>query len=202
LNFLNSKPPRGFIRVHSAVPGIAVFAPAPKQEKLDEVVAFSCPQCGGETAYSVEDGGLTCAYCGYYEAPNIASVGRSAESFEFTVDTVERAAHGWGEARKELQCQSCGGQISLPPGALTTACPFCASNKVIHHHATQDVLRPRFLIPFQIDQIACHQIGRDWLGDTWLVPKDLRRIASISDFTPIYLPYSIVVNYDLQKPAK
>ena len=189
VNNLISRPPRGFIRVPSAVPGITVFAPPLKKEKLDEVVAFSCPQCGGETAYSVEDGGLTCIYCGYHEVPQLESVGRSAETFEFTVDTVERAAQGWGEARKELQCQSCGGQISLPPGALTTACPFCASNKVIHHHAAQDVLRPRFLIPFQIDEQRCHQIGRQWLGDTWLVPKELRRMASIANFAPIYLPY-------------
>ncbi len=189
MDSLPKMPPRGYIPAPSAVPGIIVFAPAPKKEELDEVVAFSCPQCGGETAYNVEDGGLTCAYCGYHEAPNNEAVGREAESFEFTVATIERAVQGWGEARKELQCQSCGGQISLPPGALTAACPFCASNKVIHRHAAQDILRPRFLIPFQIDEARCQQIGREWLGDTWLVPKDLRRLASVSTFTPLYLPF-------------
>ena len=96
MDSLANMPPRGFVRVSSAVPGITVFAPAPKKEKIDDVVAFSCPQCGGETAYSVENGGLTCAYCGYHEAPQGKSLGRQAESFEFTVDTVERAASGWG----------------------------------------------------------------------------------------------------------
>jgi DNA-directed RNA polymerase subunit RPC12/RpoP len=182
-------PPRGFIPVKSAVPGISVFAPAPEKEKLDAVVDFSCPQCGGETAYSVENEGLTCTYCGYHEAAENEVVGRAAESFEFTVDTVERAVQGWGEARKELQCQSCGGKISLPAGVLTTACPFCASNKVIHHAAAQDVLRPRFLIPFLIDEARCQQIGREWLGSTWLVPKELRRLATVSSFTPMYLPF-------------
>ncbi len=189
MDSLPNMPPRGYVPVQSAVPGIAVFAPAPKKEKLDEVVDFICPQCGGETAYSVADGGITCAYCGYYEAPHNETVGLEAESFEFTVETVERAAQGWGEARKELLCQSCGGQISLPPGALTTACPFCASNKVIHHAAAQDALRPRFLIPFQIDEARCQQIGREWLGSSWLVPKELRRLASVSTFTPLYLPF-------------
>jgi len=189
MDSLANMPPRGFVRVSSAVPGITVFAPAPMKEKLDDVVAFSCPQCGGETAYSVENGGLTCAYCGYHEAPQGKSLGRQAESFEFTVDTVERAASGWGEARKELICQSCGGQTTLPAGALTTTCPFCASNKVLHHHAAQDGLRPRFLIPFQIEEACCQQIGREWLGNSRLVPKDLRRMASVSSFTPLYLPY-------------
>ena len=181
--------PRGFIATQSAVPGITVFKPAPKKEKLDEVIRFSCPQCGGETAYSVEDGSLTCAYCGYHEAPQKEIVGRKAESFEFTVDTVERAVNGWGEARKDLQCDACGAQISLPDGALAASCPFCASNKVIHHRAAQDVLRPRFLIPFQIEENRCRTIVREWLGGSRLVPKDLRRMAVVSSFTPMYLPY-------------
>jgi DNA-directed RNA polymerase subunit RPC12/RpoP len=189
MDSLPNMPPRGFIPAKSAVPGITVFAPAPEKEKLDEVVDFSCPQCGGETAYSVEDGGLTCTYCGYHEAPKNEVVGRDAESFEFTVETIKRAVQGWGEERKELLCRSCGGQISLPDGALTAACPFCSSNKVIHHAAAQDALRPRFLIPFQIDEARCQQIGREWLGDSWLVPKELRRLASVSTFTPLYLPF-------------
>ena len=182
-------PPRGYIPVKSAVPGITVFAPAPEKEKLEAVVDFSCPQCGGQTAYSVAEGGLTCTYCGYHEAADNDVVGRAAESFEFTVETVQRAVQGWGETRKGLLCQSCGGQISLPEGALTAACPFCASNKVIHHTAAQDALRPRFLVPFQIDKARCQQISREWLGSSWLVPSDLRRLASVSTFTPLYLPF-------------
>ena len=180
---------KGFIPAASAVPGITVFAPAPNKEKLDQVVRFSCPQCGGETAYSVENGGLTCAYCGYHEAPDNEVVGLQAESFEFTVDTVERAANGWGEIRKEMVCDSCGAQISLPEGVLATSCPFCASNEVIHHRAAQDLLRPRFLVPFQVEEKTCVQLVKEWLGDSWLVPKDLRRMAVISSFTPMYLPY-------------
>ncbi len=180
---------KGFVQTESAVPGIFVFAPAPKKEKLDEVVRFSCPQCGGQTAYSVEDGGLTCTFCGYHEAPKQEVVGLRAESFEFTVDTVERAVNGWGEARKELICDACGAQISLPEGSLATSCPFCASNKVIHHRAAQDLLRPRFLVPFQIEERDCITKVKEWLGDSWMVPRDLRRMAVVSDFVPMYLPY-------------
>jgi DNA-directed RNA polymerase subunit RPC12/RpoP len=181
-------PPAGYIPSESGIPGITVFKPAPRVEKLDEVVDFLCPQCGGLTAYSVEDGGLTCAYCGYHEVPPGEVVGRGAESFEFTVDTVERSVNGWGTDRKELHCQTCGAQISIPPGSLSATCPFCASNKVIHHSAPQDVLRPRFLIPFKVDEDRCYQITREWLGSSWMAPKELRSVA-VGSFTPMYLPY-------------
>jgi DNA-directed RNA polymerase subunit RPC12/RpoP len=185
---LNSPPP-GFVRTESQLDGITLFKPASKAEKLDATVNFRCPNCDGETAFSAADGGLTCTYCGYHEAPEKETVGKSAEQFEFTVTTVQQASHGWGVERKELECQTCASQISLPAGALTITCPFCGSNKVVHHKAAQDVLRPRFLIPFAVDDHRCHSIAREWLGSSWLVPKELRRVAAVDDFTAMYLPF-------------
>ena len=182
-------PPPGYVPAKSAVAGITVFKPAPEADRLEKVVDFRCPQCGGETAYSVADGGLTCTYCGYHEAPQGETIGLEAESFEFTVTTVEQAVNGWGVERTELQCQSCSSHISIPAGALTAACPFCGSNKVIHQKAPQDLLRPRFLVPFKIEEGRCHAITREWLGSSWMVPKQLRAAASIDSFAAVFLPY-------------
>ncbi len=182
-------PPSNFIPTQSAVQGIEVYMPAPVKEEHQETVHFSCPQCGAGTAYSATDGGLTCTHCGYYEPPQKAVVGKGAEQFEFTVETMDRAAHGWGEARKELQCQGCGAYTSIPTDSLTHTCPFCGSNKVIQREAPQDVLRPRFLIPFKIEVGDCHDIAREWLGSSWMTPGALRRLAEVAEFTGIYLPF-------------
>ncbi len=183
-------PPPNFIVTGSAVEGIEVYMPQPEtEEEHREVVTFNCPQCHASTAYSATDGGLTCTHCGYYEPPAKAIVGKGAEAFEFTVAHLERAAHGWGQARKELQCQNCGAYTSVPPDSLTHVCPFCASNKVIQREAAQDMLRPRFLVPFKIEAATCHQIARDWMGDSWMVPKALRQAATVGHFSGIYLPF-------------
>jgi predicted RNA-binding Zn-ribbon protein involved in translation (DUF1610 family) len=183
-------PPPNFIPAESAVEGIEIYMPAPeKEEDHREIVDFKCPQCGAVTAYSAADGGLTCTHCGYYEPPQKAVVGKGAEEFEFTVETMERAAHGWGEARKELQCQGCGAYTSVPTDALTHTCPFCGSNKVIQREAPQDILRPRFLIPFKIEADKCQNLSREWLGSSWMTPGALKRLARVADFTGIYLPF-------------
>ena len=182
-------PPPGFIPTKSTIAGIDVYKPAPQREKHQEAVLFQCPQCGGQTAFSAADGGLVCEGCGYQEAPEHAALGRQAESFEFKVTTMQQASHGWGIERKAMQCQNCGSQISIEAGVLTTACPFCSSNNVIQYKAPQDVQRPRFLIPFKIDDSQCHQIARDWLGSSWMVPKALQRVAAVETFTPLYLPF-------------
>jgi hypothetical protein len=71
---------------------------------------------------------------------------------------------------------------------LTHICPFCHSNQVVQVKAPQDVLRPRFLLPFQVDGDFLRHQTAVWLGSSWLLPKDLRRLAHGTEFTPIYMP--------------
>ncbi len=159
------------------------------------MVEFNCPQCHAQTAYSATDGGLTCTHCGYYKAPSQAVVGKGAEEFEFTVETMAKAAqgptamHGWGLSRKELQCQNCGAELSVPLDSLTHTCPFCASNRVIQREDSQEVLRPRFVVPFKIEAQACQATARQFLGDSWFVPKTLRDRAMLDQFSGLYLPF-------------
>lgn len=183
-------PPADYVPTHSALPGIEVYKPAPPEsDPHKEIVDFNCPQCGAKTAYSAADGGLTCSFCGYFEKPQAKVVGKKAEQFEFTVETMARSVQGWGKDRKEMACQNCGAQTSIPEGSLTYTCAFCGSNKVIQRRAPQDILRPRFLIPFSIQESECQEITRNWLGSSWMTPASLKQINSLSAFTGIYLPY-------------
>ncbi len=183
-------PPSGYIAGPSAVEGIEVYVPASVEgEAHREVVDFVCPQCGAATAYSVMDGALRCAHCGYVRGPQKRAVGRSAEQFEFTLETLDRAARGWGEARRELQCQHCGAALSIPAQGLTSTCPFCGSNRVIQREVPQDVLRPRFLIPFKVQAAVCRDIAGKWLGSSWMTPTSLRHAAGLNEFAAIYLPF-------------
>ncbi len=185
----NSFPPEGFIKTKSAVPGIEVYLPRPPEEDGRPVVDFRCPHCDGATAYSTDDGGLTCSFCGYHEAPQVEVVGKGAQEFEFTVETVERAVNGWGAARKELVCNSCAVHTTLSTDMLSHTCPFCGSNAVVQMRAPQDVLRPRFLIPFSATTEDCRKGTAVWLQNNWMLPKDLQKLARATEYTPIYIPF-------------
>jgi DNA-directed RNA polymerase subunit RPC12/RpoP len=182
-------PPAGFVEAESTVDGILVYRPAPEDAGPERaVVDFSCPRCGGTTAYSVAGGGLRCEYCGYYEAPERQVVGKGAREFEFKVETMERAAHGWGTERKDLSCEGCGAHVSVPPRSMTVSCPFCGSSKLVQTPGRQDALRPRFLVPFEVTDEACRRTIREWLGSSWMVPGDLQRLAGAVELTSMYLP--------------
>lgn len=184
------QPPTNYQPVSSAVENITVFAPRPEVEKeSDKPTTFKCPQCGATTAYDVAAGGVACEHCGYVSEAKSATVGQAAEEFEFTLETLSQAAHGWGVERKELHCDACGANITLAEGALSATCPFCASNKVAVRAASGDQLRPRVLIPFKITPADLRSRVTQWLGRGWFHPAGLAAAAGVDRFIGIYLPF-------------
>jgi len=182
-------PPEGFAQVDSQVPGVIVFAPQPKGVEIDQAVSYACPNCGANTAYDVSAGGVACEYCGYVAPVAAARVGRAAQDFEFTLETLSQARQGWGTQRQVLHCDSCGAELSIAPGALTTSCAFCASNQVNVITTPEQTLRPRFLIPFKIPPEQTLPLATSWLGKGWYHPNALSGTAIVRRFFGVYLPF-------------
>jgi predicted RNA-binding Zn-ribbon protein involved in translation (DUF1610 family) len=182
-------PPEHYEPVESRVSGVVVFAPKPKPFEKDQAKTYKCPNCGANLAYDVSAGGVACEYCGYIAPVRSAHVGKTADEFEFTLETVSQAERGWGEQRQVLNCESCGASLSLPQGALTKTCPFCASNHVNVTTCTNEELRPRFLIPFKVKPEQTQRLAADWLGKGWFHPDELRSNAALRRFVGIYLPF-------------
>lgn len=157
-------PPEGFVPVLSQVEGIELYAPAPEEEPEEETRTFKCPSCGAVISYSATQRQLTCPHCGSTQEITAEVVGRRADEFEFTLETMERAQYGWGEERRELACESCGAVVTVAPDVLTSTCAFCGSHRVLARSAAGDVLRPTALIPFVVDQERCQAQVTEWLG--------------------------------------
>lgn len=195
----NSFPPPGFIPDESQITGITVFKPIDPKEAHREIIEFTCIECGASRAYDMGAGNLTCTHCGHYESPTHSAQNPRVEKLEFTLENMERAAEGWGVARKELACQNCGGHTVLAPQTLTHTCPFCHSHNVIQQQAPQDVLRPRWLIPMKVTVQEGGTLLRKWAGNSWLLPKDLSEIVANADLSLMYLPYWV---FDSETYAK
>ena len=147
-------PPAGFVPVPSQIEGIEIYAPAPEKE-AEETRTFKCRQCGGTISYSATQRQLTCPYCGSEQQIDAEVVGRKAKESEFTLETMAEARRGWGEARRELVCESCGAAVTVAPDMLTDTCAFCGSNRVIARDATGDVAR----------ELGARVVLHDWQDD-------------------------------------
>jgi predicted RNA-binding Zn-ribbon protein involved in translation (DUF1610 family) len=181
-------PPPGFVPMASRIEGIELYGPAPTDEK-EETRSFKCRHCGGTISYSATQQQLTCPFCGRDQTIDADTVGRRADEFEFTLETMSQAQRGWGETRRELVCESCGAVVTVAPDVLTSTCAFCGSNRVLARDATGDILRPTTLIPFVIDQEQCQARVREWLGRGWMHPPELRNVRALRELTGIYIPY-------------
>lgn len=181
--------PPEFVRVESKIQGITVFAPPPRLEQLPNAQTFNCPNCGATTAFDPRAASVLCSNCGSRYKIESTSVGRQAAEFQFTLDTVNHDARGWGATRRDLHCENCGATVSVAPTELSTTCPFCGSNHVAARTETPTTFRPRVLIPFKIERAACTALARAWLAKGWFYPRALVHAARRAYFSGIYLPY-------------
>jgi hypothetical protein len=186
-------PPPNYEQTASTVEGITVWQPRPAVSTVDAPETFTCPQCGASTRYNIAAGGIACEYCGYVKPadPTIqtAPVGRNAQEFEFTLETLNQAQQGWGVARRELFCDNCGASLTIPEGAISVSCPFCASNQVNVRTAAAEQLRPRFLVPFKVQPEEIRKRAVVWLGKGWFHPAELSSTSVVDRFNGVYLPF-------------
>jgi DNA-directed RNA polymerase subunit RPC12/RpoP len=178
-----------FEKIESKVPGVIVYAPQPKTADKMETRVYTCPNCGATTAYDVAAGGIACEYCGYIFPVKTKILGRVADEFEFTLETVSQANRGWGIERQVLHCNACGAELSIPKGAISTSCPFCTSNQVNLTTSLDEFLQPRFLIPFKITIEQTRELAKAWLGTGWFHPDELAANSVLRRFSGIYLPF-------------
>ncbi len=184
------QPPPNYHPLESKVAGITIFAPTATEPTTEEATTtYKCPQCGAATRFNVAAGGVACEHCGYRVASQAQTVGKQADEFEFTLDTLDEAGQGWGVARQELHCTSCGADIALPEDELSVTCPFCASNSVYVRQEISQNLRPRFLIPFKVLPAHTKNLAQEWMGKGWFHPDQLATSALIHQFKGIYLPF-------------
>ncbi len=183
------QPPQGYVQVASALDGVIVFAPQPEAPKAEAPTSYQCPNCGAATRYDISAGGVACEHCGYVAPAKAVQGGERAQEFEFTLETLSQSDQGWGVARRQLNCESCGAVLTLAEGALTATCPFCGSNHVNLCPAPSDTLRPRFLVPFKVQSDAVRKVAGQWLGKGWFHPAQLASSAVLDRFVGIYLPF-------------
>jgi Zn finger protein HypA/HybF involved in hydrogenase expression len=187
--FASWQPPQTYQQVESKLTGIIIYAPRPETIEADNLKSYQCPKCGATTQFDVVAGGDACEYCGYVAQIAAQHVGRQAKEYEFTLETLQQAAQGWGVARRELHCENCGANLAINEGAITSTCPFCASHKVNVRTATADHLRPRFLAPFTVEAKTAQERVRVWLGEGWMHPKELAQITGMHRLIGVYLPF-------------
>jgi DNA-directed RNA polymerase subunit RPC12/RpoP len=154
-------------------------------ENAKAYIEFPCEQCGGLMKFSPSSQAVTCVYCGHEM--------RVPQSEE--LDLIQYLEHAQ-EAEDVFEetvvsCSSCGAETTLDPSVQSDACPFCGTPIVAQSH-TEQVMRPKSLLPFGVSREQGLTLFREWLHSLWFAPNALKHAsddASKSKLNGIYVPH-------------
>ncbi|HQV77004.1 MAG TPA: hypothetical protein PLJ42_00750 [Chitinophagales bacterium] len=151
---------------------------------------LKCNDCGALLKYAPGTEKLACKYCG---AQNEI---KSSET-PFTVDEIEYEEFVNNKINQEekqtistVKCTNCGASTTLKPNVTADNCAFCASPLVIQNGTTSTIIKPKYVLPFKIDDAKAHQLFNQWINGLWFAPNDLKKQASLNEkLKGLYLPY-------------
>lgn len=151
------------------------------------VRTFPCQGCGAKLSFAPGTTRLRCEYCGAenaFEADDARVEELDFDEFLATLEGREETV-----ATEVVKCQKCGAEQSLPQNLFAAACTFCASPIVSKGYASR-LVKPRAIVPFQVDRRRAQDEFRRWVRGLWLAPNNLNRAAqSDAGLTGLYLPY-------------
>jgi len=163
------------------------------QEKTAEVSSqLDCKDCGAVLKFAPGTLHLKCEYCG--AANEIAPAGDTAtvvEEIDFEKFLNE---NNLSPADKQevttVKCNGCGAATTLKPNVTSDSCPFCDTPLVIKGGTSCSIIKPKYLLPFKIDQKKAMLDFTAWVKSLWFAPNDLIKYTSNSDkLNGMYIPY-------------
>lgn len=150
--------------------------------------SFGCTSCGAELKYKPGSTHLRCEYCGSEnEIPTL----------QVTIEELDYNAYLDSSERKEdvikihaVKCESCGATSSVDPKVESTFCPYCSTPLVEKNAHDEQMIRPKSLLPFKLDQNEAKNRFRNWVNKLWFAPGELTKaVLNFDHFKGIYLPY-------------
>ncbi len=151
---------------------------------------FPCDNCGSDLRFDPGQHRLICDHCGNTEALETATgMANGIKELDFQ-DAVANALDSEEiEETKVITCPNCGAQTEFDGDTHAAECPFCAT-PVVTDTGTHRHIKPRGLLPFELDEPASRKELTNWLGSLWFAPNGLTDYARKGrKMNGIYVPY-------------
>lgn len=167
---------------------------------------FPCESCGADLEFHIGDQSLKCAFCGFVKQIELDEDAELLEQdFHSMLEQVrlwreqaagsapddEQSEHSHQDQRRELRCDSCGGNVEFIGTLTSTHCPYCGSPVQLENAHKCDPRRIPVdgVLPFQIDRDVAKQNLSQWVKSRWFAPNKFRKQGANGKFNGVYLSY-------------
>jgi LSD1 subclass zinc finger protein len=148
---------------------------------------FPCNSCGAFLIYAPGTDHLKCGYCGTENTIEARIENIEELDFEEHIKKAEKAA-----PKIELyvvKCEGCGAETTLKENITADECAFCATPVLVKYADLKEEIKPRSILPFQIDKKRCESLFGSWIAGRWFAPNDLKKLAVRDKIRGMYIPY-------------
>lgn len=135
---------------------------------------FKCKNCGGNTVYAPEKGGMYCPHCD-------------------SVDSEEKI-----DESSLVQCTNCGAPLEITEFTSALRCGHCGAYLVLNERV-ENAFEPRRILPFHVSrQMAVKAMEKEF-SKRLFAPSDFMSAKSLEKMEGIYVPfwlYDFGADYD------
>lgn len=151
----------------------------------------TCTSCGGTLRYEAGTDLLRCTYCNSKQAIDIREVDRSnIEESDYLTALRQLAESAETRILDTVTCLTCNAMVTLKPDVVADACPYCSTPIVLRNATTCAILKPDYLVPFEIDLQTAKVAYSDWVDRLWLAPHTLKNAKHNSEkLQGVYVPF-------------
>jgi LSD1 subclass zinc finger protein len=161
-------------------------------EKTTEVSnQLDCKDCGAVLKYAPGTESLKCEYCGVQNEIKTDPKGTLLEETDFLTFIANAETAADKQEITTVKCTNCGASSTMKPNITSDNCPFCASSLVVSSGTTSSIIKPKYLLPFKIEQKKASEEFKKWISGLWFAPNDLKRYAqsTAEKLNGMYIPY-------------
>ncbi len=151
-----------------------------------------CPSC---TAENSEDA-TVCEFCGQPISQGASRMEIEVTPRETTPEKPSPSPLSGTESKetptkgkKSFKCESCGAVVAYSAGKQALHCAYCGSNYVVDAPTRADMVDPKRIVPFVVDNENARILFQQWLGKGFWRPGDLKSTARMDSLSGVYLPF-------------
>jgi LSD1 subclass zinc finger protein len=161
------------------------------EEKTKEISnQLDCRECGALLKFAPGTTHLKCEYCGAANEIKEAAEPTVVEEIDFEKFLNENDSGVEKQEIVTVKCGNCGAATTLKPNISSDSCPFCASPIVVTGGTANSIIKPKYLLPFKIDQKNAFDEFKKWVKSLWFAPNDLKNYVDNADkLNGMYIPY-------------
>ncbi len=149
---------------------------------------YPCSKCGAFLVFAPGTHSLTCPYCGEKNELNVESVEVVEEDFESIINDVI-GNDDMNEEVPQVKCATCGAISSLPPNTISADCAFCGTPLVVSQSTVKRMIKPKYVLPFQIAKNKCNELFKGWIKGRFWAPNSVKTKSEQGKIQGLYIPY-------------